>query len=62
MILSDHFVYLYNEIFKELEKFGPGAFSAFFPPYGGHLPNRCLASPAEGYRKAVVKVLMQGEE
>ena len=37
---------------------GPGEFAAFFPPYGGHLPNCCLASPAEDYRKAVVKVLV----
>ena len=29
-----------------------------FNAVGGHLPNRCLASPAEGYRKAVVKVLV----
>ena len=37
---------------------GPGEFAAFFPPYGGHMPNRCAGTPAENYRKAVVKVLV----
>lgn len=35
---------------------GPGEFAAFFPPYGGHLPNRTTGAPVPDYRKAVVKV------
>jgi len=37
---------------------GPGEFAAFFPPYGGHLPNRNTGDLVKDYRKAVVKVLV----
>ena len=36
----------------------PGEFAAFFPPYGGHLPNRNKGKLVADYRKAVVKVLV----
>lgn len=35
---------------------GPSEFAAFFPPYGGHLPNRNTGPLVPDYRKAVVKV------
>jgi len=35
---------------------GPGEFAAFFPPYGGHLPNRNTGAIVPDYRKAVIKV------
>lgn len=34
----------------------PGEFAAFFPPYGGHLPNFNTDVPVKDYRKVVVKV------
>ena len=51
MVPSDHFVYLYNEIFKELEKLGPEALDKYY----ARVAERQAYFALDGFRKNGLK-------